>query len=94
MSMKAMSEVATEGSGSDFVSLEEKIYRTIEMLKSAREAKAAVERDAARLREQLEMREEEVETMKAELIALKRDREDVKGRVEKMLAQIDAIAED
>ena len=94
MSTKTMSEVATEGSGNDFVSLEEKIYRTIEMLKSAREAKAAVERDAARLREQLELREEEVETMKAELIALKRDREDVKGRVEKMLAQIDAIAED
>lgn len=94
MSVKSETEVASQGSGNDFVSLEEKIYRTIEMLKNAREGKAAAERDAARLREQLEMREEEVETMKAELIGLKRDREDVKGRVEKMLEQIDALVED
>src|SRR5271165_1383222 len=37
-------------SKADFKSLEEKVLRTIELLKSAREAKAAAERDAARLR--------------------------------------------
>ena len=46
-------------STADFKSLEEKILRTIELLKSAREAKAAAERDASRLREQLNEREEE-----------------------------------
>ena len=45
-------------STADFKSLEEKILRTIELLKSAREAKAVAERDVARLREQLNEREE------------------------------------
>jgi hypothetical protein len=84
-------EVVNEGSKSDFLSLEEKVYRTIELLKNAREAKAAAERDAARVREQLELREEELEHAKAELITIKREREEVKGRVEKMLSQIDNI---
>jgi chromosome segregation ATPase len=78
-------------SANDFQSLEEKVYRTIELLKAAREAKAAVERDSARLREQLETREEEVETLRNENVSLRREREEVRGRVEKMLRQVDAI---
>ena len=65
-------------SNADFKSLEEKILRTIELLKSAREAKAVAERDAARLREQLNEREEEIETMRHELVALRREREEVR----------------
>ena len=42
----------------DFQALEEKVYRTVELLKSAREGKAAAERDGLRLREQLDAREE------------------------------------
>ncbi len=80
-----------ELSANDFQALEEKVYRTIEMLKAAREAKAAVERDAARLREQLETREEEIETLRNENVGLRREREEVRGRIEKMLQQIDAI---
>jgi len=76
----------------DFKSLEEKILRTIELLKSAREGKAVAERDAARLREQLNEREEEVETMRQELVALRREREEVRARVEKMLGQIETVA--
>jgi chromosome segregation ATPase len=78
----------------DFQSLEEKVYRTIELLKASREAKAAVERDNARLREQLEEREDELETSRQELITLRKEREEVKGRVEKMLKQIEQIAEE
>jgi len=79
-------------SAADFKSLEEKILRTIELLKSAREAKAVAERDATRLREQLNEREEEVETMRQELVTLRREREEVRARVEKMLDQIEALA--
>jgi septal ring factor EnvC (AmiA/AmiB activator) len=81
-------------STADFKSLEEKILRTIELLKSAREGKAMAERDAARLREQLNEREEEVETMRHELVALRREREEVRSRVEKMLEQIEALGEE
>ncbi len=84
--------VEVASSTADFKSLEEKILRTIELLKTAREAKAVAERDAARLREQLNEREEEVETMHQELVALRREREEVRTRVEKMLGQIEALA--
>ena len=42
-------QVVLEGTGGEFLSLEEKVYRTIELLKSAREAKAAAEKVAERL---------------------------------------------
>jgi chromosome segregation ATPase len=84
---------ATEPATDSFHSLEEKVYRTIELLKNAREAKTAVERDLARVREQLESREEELEAAKADNVTLRREREDIRERVEKLLGQIDAIAE-
>jgi chromosome segregation ATPase len=78
-------------STADFKSLEEKILRTIELLKSAREAKAVAERDAARLREQLNEREEEIEATRHELVSLRREREEVRSRVEKMLGHIESL---
>jgi chromosome segregation ATPase len=89
MTANAVETVAP--SKADFKSLEEKVLRTIELLKSAREAKAAAERDAARLREQLNEREEEADTLRQELIGLRREREEVRTRVEKMLDQIEAL---
>lgn len=94
MSVRMADEVSTQVPGDDFHALEEKVYRTIELYKSAREARAAAERDTQRLREQLEEREEEVETMRREMVQLKREREEIRARVEKMLAQIDSIAEE
>jgi chromosome segregation ATPase len=84
-------EVASASSNADFKSLEEKILRTIELLKSAREAKAAAERDASRLRQQLHEREAEIDTMRQEMVGLRREREEVRARVEKMLDQIEAL---
>ena len=70
----ALNAVGTaEVSANDFQALEEKVYRTIELLKAAREAKTAVERDTARLREQLETREEEIETLRNENVSLRRE---------------------
>ncbi|MCU1285837.1 MAG: hypothetical protein JWO13_2187 [Acidobacteriales bacterium] len=91
MSVKALEKPEAEVSASEFHSLEEKIYRTIELLKTAREAKANAERDVKRVREQLEEREEENEQMRTQLVALRKEREDVRTRVEKMLKQIDAL---
>lgn len=90
-SVKAVRELAPDTNSDDFVSLEDKVYRTIELLKAAREGKAAAERDVSRLREQLELREEEVESLRREMSGLKREREDVKSRVEKILKQIDDL---
>jgi hypothetical protein len=87
-------EIESTTTSTDFRPLEEKILRAIELLKSAREARAVAERDAARLREQLDEREEEAETMRQELVSLRREREEVRSRVEKMLGQIEAFTLD
>ena len=62
MSLKLAREMEPETEArainEDFPALEEKIYKAIELLRSAREGKAAAERDAQRLRDQLEQREE------------------------------------
>lgn len=94
MSLRTVEEVSTQVPADDFQALEDKVYRTIELYKSAREARAIAERDVQRLREQLEEREEEVESMRREMITLRKEREEIRGRVEKMLAQIDSMAEE
>jgi septal ring factor EnvC (AmiA/AmiB activator) len=94
MSLKLAEEVPAEVPADDFMALEEKVYRTIELYKSAREARVAAERDAKRLREQLEEREEEVDTLRREMVRLRKEREEIRGRVEKMLAQIETLAEE
>ncbi len=94
MSVRMLEEVPGQVPADDFQALEEKVYRTIEMYKAAREARTTAERDAKRLREQLEEREEEIESMRREMVRLRKEREEVKSRVEKMLQQIDTIAEE
>ena len=85
--------VAEQVPADDFQALEQKIYRTIEMFKAARQAQTTAERDAQRLRQQLEDREEELVRLRRETVQLKKEREDIRGRVEKMLAQIESLAE-
>ena|SRR5258708_826924 len=97
MPLKAARELEPETErsfGEDFPALEEKIYKAIELLKSARAGKAAAERDASRLRVQLEQREEELESLRAGSVALRKEREEVRSRVEKMLKQIDSLVEE
>jgi uncharacterized coiled-coil DUF342 family protein len=91
MSVKTVEEVSAQVPAEDFQALEEKVYRTIELYKAAKEARATAERDAKRLREQLEEREEQNETMRRELVQLRKDREDIRSRVEKMLSQMDSL---
>ena len=94
MAVRMAEEVSAQVPPDDFQALEQKVYRTIEMYKAAREARLAAERDVQRLREQLEEREEEVEGLRREMVQLRREREEIRGRVEKMLQQIDAVAEE
>ena len=94
MSLNVAEQVPTQVPADDFQVLEEKVYRTIELYKSAREARGAAERDVKRLREQLEEREEEVETLRREMVRLRKEREEIRGRVEKMLQQIETLAQE
>jgi hypothetical protein len=93
MALNAVEQVSEQVPADDFQALEQKIYRTIEMYKAARQAQAAAERDSQRLRQQLEEREEELITLRRDAVQLKKEREVIRGRVEKMLEQIESIAE-
>jgi chromosome segregation ATPase len=93
MALNAVEQVAEQVPADDFQALEEKIYRTIEMYKAARQAQATAERDVQRLRQQMEDREEELVRLRRESVQLKKEREEIRGRVEKMLQQIETIAE-
>lgn len=92
MSVRAAEGVSAQVPADDFQALEEKVYRTIEQYKSAKEARAAAERDTQRVRQQLEEREEEVESLRREMVRLRKEREEIRARVEKMLAQIESLA--
>lgn len=94
MSVKAVSELEVTTSSDSFLALEEKIYRTIELLKQAREGQAAAEREARRLREQISGRDDETEFLRREVVALRREREEVRARVEKLVKQIDSLTAD
>ena len=86
MALNAVEQVADQVPADDFQALEDKIYRTIEMYKAARQAQIAAERDAHRMRQQMEDREEELVRLRRETVQLKKEREEIRGRVEKMLA--------
>jgi translation initiation factor 2B subunit (eIF-2B alpha/beta/delta family) len=93
MALNAVERVTEQVPADDFEALEEKVYRTIEMYKAARQAQATAERDAQRVRQQLEERDEELANLRRETVQLKKEREEIRSRVEKMLAQIESIAE-
>jgi chromosome segregation ATPase len=93
MALNAVEQVAEQVPADDFQALEDKVYRTIEMYKAARQAQATAERDVQRLRQQMEDREEELARLRREAVQLKKEREEIRSRVEKMLQQIESIAE-
>jgi FtsZ-binding cell division protein ZapB len=94
MALDAAEQVTDEVPADDFQALEDKVYRTIERYKAARQALTAAERDAQRAREQLEERDQQLLALRRETVQLKKEREEIRGRVEKMLAQIESIAEE
>lgn len=93
MASMAEGQLAFEGTASDFQSLEEKIYRTIELLKAARAEKASSEAELAKMRDLLDAQAAENEAARRELQALQQERAEVRSRVEKLLGDVDAILE-
>ena len=94
MALKAVDGLAEQVQADDFEALEEKVYRTIEMVKAARQGQASAERDAGRLRQQLDERDEQLQVLRRETVQLRKEREEIRNRVEKMLQQIEAIAQE
>ena len=85
-------------SADEFQALEGKVLQAVEMIRRERDARAVVEaeRNAAQaevtaLQERLASLEEANSTVKTELEGFHRERDAVRGRVERMLAQMDEL---
>ena len=70
----------------DFQALEERVLRTVESLKGERELRFSVEQHASRLSHRVEELEEQ-------LSGLQKEREAVRGRIERLLKHIDELGE-
>jgi hypothetical protein len=75
----------------DFGALEEKVRRTVELLRSEREARHKAEAEVARLSEGAMADRKRAAEMERELESLRRDRSAARVRVEKMLTQLDEL---
>jgi dynactin complex subunit len=75
----------------DFSALEERILRAVNLVKQERQMRAAAEARAAQAEAQLREQSPLVEHLRTELSALKAERDHVRQRVERLLAQLDAL---
>jgi len=94
--MEAQPEVEQETaaltvSADDFAALEERVLRAVNVVKQERQARAAAEAQAAQAEAQLREQALLVEQLKKDSSELKAEREQVRRRVDKLLAQFDAL---
>ena len=75
----------------EFQALEQRVLRTVELIRKEREARASAEQEVTALKELLDMASAENSTLTSELGALKSEREQVKSRVDAMLKQLDDL---
>jgi chromosome segregation ATPase len=84
----------------DFQALEERVLRAVELLKAEREAHAAatakveeLERHSAELERQLSTRADQSTRLESEIGQLQQERDNVRGRVERLLKHLDEFSE-
>jgi chromosome segregation ATPase len=80
----------------DLQALEERVFRAIELLKLEREGRAAaesrvkeLEQRGEGLQQQLDRSAEQVGRLEGELATLQQERDQVRGRVERLLKHLD-----
>lgn len=78
-------------SADEFAALEDRIRRAVEQLKQERQARAAAEERAAQAEAQLQEQESHLAQLQMEIDALHAERDHVRQRVERLLAQLDAL---
>ena len=74
-----------------FQKLEEKISKAIELFKRTQAEKHSLEQDLDKLRLEAKERTKLMDTLERELGALRREREEVRIRIEKLLKRIDVL---
>jgi hypothetical protein len=78
-------------STNDFSALEERVLRTVEIVRRERHARAVAEERATRAEAQLREQAPLVDQLEKEVSLLRAERDHVRERVERLLAQLDAL---
>lgn len=74
-----------------FDRLEEKLLKAIDLFKRTQSEKRDLEEEIEKLKAENKERSQGHSAMEKELIALRKEREEVRSRVEKLLERIDAL---
>ncbi|AXC14299.1 hypothetical protein ACPOL_5041 [Acidisarcina polymorpha] len=91
MSTLAFQAPDTSAAIDDFTALEQRVLKTVELLKSERAARAAAEARATELHQSLETQTAELLRVESEVEAFKNERDLVRGRIERLLGQLEEI---
>lgn len=78
-------------SADDFAALEERVFRAVTLVKRERAAREAAEQRATEAEAQLREQQPLMDGLRKELNVLCAEREHVRQRVERLLAQLDAL---
>jgi hypothetical protein len=77
----------------DFQALEERVLRTVELLKGERELRFSVEQHASRLTHRVDEQAAQLVRLEEQLAGLLKERDTVRLRIERLLKQIDEAGE-
>lgn len=92
MSTLAMHETELPMTVDDFQALEQRVLRTVELLKAERAQRAEAERRAIAAEEQAREQADGLARAEAELANLQKDRDVVRQRIERLLKHLDELA--
>jgi hypothetical protein len=91
MSTLAFQATESATAADDFAALEQRILRAVELLKTERAARVAAEAKASELHQSLEAQTAELLRVESENEAFRSERDLVRGRVERLLGQLDEL---
>jgi|HubBroStandDraft_5_1064220.scaffolds.fasta_scaffold209326_1 hypothetical protein len=92
MSTLALNDAELNVTADDFSALEQRVLRTVELLKKEREARATAEQNAATLQQLLDEQSVQLSKVQEQVRAFEQERETVRQRVERLLNQLDEIS--
>jgi len=92
MSTLALNDAELNLTADDFNALEQRVLRTVELLKKEREARATAEQNANTLQQLLDEQSTQLTKVQEQVKAFEQERETVRQRVERLLNQLDEIS--
>ena len=92
MSTLALNDAELNLTADDFSALEQRVLRTVELLKTEREARATAEQNAATLQQLLDEQSAQLTKVLDQVHAFEQERETVRQRIERLLKQLDEIS--